>query len=187
MEPTPNKVLLGLFAAVAASYVFSALCFVPSFWQYVSSSLSDDAIVTVSLGVTTLILDKERLAFSMAGSLLLEAVFLSSQATCWFAGRCGTHADRWAIATKSHVPYPPRDLIRAAAVDTALGHLFRPLLLWLAVPLLRQRGCSLDVAAAAAFPCPAEALAHITAAIQVDDFLFYWTHRLMHENKWLYR
>jgi sterol desaturase/sphingolipid hydroxylase (fatty acid hydroxylase superfamily) len=100
---------------------------------------------------------------------------------------------------KKHVRYPSQERIWECVREVAVGHALRPLLLWLAYPLVLRRGIALSYGQAMG---DAESLSflgslksgttfpgvavHLFASIFVGDTVFYWAHRYFHENKWLY-
>jgi len=126
-------------------------------------------------------LDGHRLAFAGTSSIWLEAIFWITQCVMLLIGRDPNLFKKYSI-TKSHVTYPSPKLIQTALFETIQGHLLRPFLLWLIYPIYKKQGCFNT-----AIPSFPTLLTHMCFCILIDDTLFYWSHRLLHENRWLYQ
>ena len=84
---------------------------------------------------------------------------------------------------KNNSPYPSPDSIWHAFVDVIVSHFFtRPLLLLLAYPFLRSQ---LDFTVEN-LPSLWTLVWQFSFCMQVDDFFFYWGHRLAH-HKLIYK
>lgn len=127
----------------------------------------------------------ERWTFAALTSLYHDVfVFIPFNAALFAADRLGLfEASR--IQPGKH---PERTLIKEALRDLFVGHfLVNPVLAGLVVwPLFKNRMVSLSESVKT-FPSWKEFLLHFLVFIAVEDTIFYWTHRLLHESKWLYR
>ncbi len=165
------------FAAVL--YFLIIVCFHPLTW----TALVEPWILRPPVDVFGMVeLDRERLAFACGASIMLEAVFWAAQGLLYAVYRQPSLYACWHLPKSQ--PYPSAALMKKCVDDLIPSHALRPLLLWLVYPVYRWRATSFS---AAQLPDPLTLLLHLAIAIAVDDTLFYWAHRLLHENKWLYR
>ena len=134
----------------------------------------------ISLNTTVSWFNTRRLAFAIVFAMWLEAIFWVAQLLNYLITKNRSLFKQFTIP-KTHVKYPSPTLINTALSDTISGHLLRPFLLWLVYPVYQWRGCF-----SAATPAPTVVVAQLMFCILVDDGLFYWSHRLLHENRWLY-
>ena len=126
-------------------------------------------------------LDSTRLLFAALTSVYLELTFWTAQYLLLCVTRNPTLFKQYTIS-KTHVTYPATELIQTALSETIQGHCLRPIFLWLAYPVYKYRGCL-----SAPVPSLFTLCAQLLFCILIDDTLFYWSHRLLHANKWLYR
>lgn len=131
-------------------------------------------------------MDSPRLRFAVSASLALESIYWASQAVCLWITRCPSLFDRYSIRSKSDrkKAYPSSTLLRRAFSSMIQGHLLRPLILWIFYPIYARRGCFNDESISSSW---LSLVASIVFSMLVDDALFYWSHRFLHENKSLYR
>jgi sterol desaturase/sphingolipid hydroxylase (fatty acid hydroxylase superfamily) len=166
-------------------YVPCAVILLPQSWswweEYSSSSKSKTTSNHLHLFDDTLVLDSHRLGFALGGSIFLECIFWSAQGLLLMITRSPSLFEKFTIK-KTHVDYPNQTQIDTALAELAVSHLARPFLLWLFYPAWVARGCM-----AATFPSLQEMCIHLIFSILIDDTLFYWSHRLLHSNKWLYQ
>ena len=128
----------------------------------------------------------DRSLFTVGTCVILEVTFLSGALIFWMLRRL-FWARKWhtAFHTTKDPPQPPQSLLREAWMDHFLSlFIFRPILVWLLFPLFTFCGMSL---AAAELPSVAVACRQVLIFIVIDDTWFYWSHRWLHENRWLYR
>jgi sterol desaturase/sphingolipid hydroxylase (fatty acid hydroxylase superfamily) len=160
-------------------YVAVVACFFPSAWTWLSNNSSnlddDDAEDDGTL------FNAQRLRFALISTFWLEVIFWTAQSLLLLITRNPELFTAWTIK-KKHVSYPSKELLTTALNETLQGHLLRPIFLWLFYPLWAYRGC-FD----REFPSFFELSFHIFVCMLVDDTLFYWSHRVLHENKYLYR
>jgi len=73
--------------------------------------------------------------------------------------------------------YPTDQLMRKGLVDVSIKHLVAPFVLYLMWPLAAACG----VHATPELPSLSEVLLHLLVHILVQDTIFYWSHRLLHQ------
>jgi len=88
------------------------------------------------------------------------------------------------------LPYPSKEKIRATVLETILNHLLiRPILLYFTWPLFKYCGVEVYTDIGDAFntlPSRWTIFWQVIVCMQVDDFWFYWSHRLLH-HRWVYK
>mmetsp|Transcript_19907 Transcript_19907/g.25829 ORF Transcript_19907/g.25829 Transcript_19907/m.25829 type:complete len:194 (-) Transcript_19907:899-1480(-) len=81
-------------------------------------------------------------------------------------------------------PYPSEKLVRECLVETLLNHfILRPILLYFTWPVFKRFGAEVfdDVAAyLTSVPTIGTIAFQVAICMQIDDFWFYWSHRLLH-------
>lgn len=129
------------------------------------------------------LIDADRLAFVASTVLLLEIVFWSS--IIFYMGLI----ERWNVfdlqrfAIRRMQSYPSKEKLQECLTDVLLGHfLIRPFVLYISYPYIRN----LLVFGLVEIPNPWTILWQFLFCTQVDDFLFYWLHRLSHVG-WFYK
>jgi len=168
-------------AAFSASlYALTLACFKQSVLVWFDALWLDRPPMLLLGGVVEL--DRQRLAFAVAASCFLELIFWLGQALLLAVYRQPLLCAQFRMAKSQ--PFPSDDLMRKCIDDVWQGHALRPLLLWLVHPVYRWRGTPFS---SVALPPAATLCAHLAVAVAVDDTLFYWAHRAMHESRWLYR
>lgn len=141
----------------------------------------------ISLGIPDYISnafnDPDRIHFVVATVLLLEGVFW----TCVLFYMVMLHKwnllnlKRFAIKQTQIKPYPSNEMLTSCLIDVSVGHfLIRPCVLFLSYPFLRK------LLNFTTIPSWGTVLWHLLICSQIDDFLFYWLHRLCHTG-WLYK
>ena len=163
-----------LLYSVAGSFFYQPL------WQRVKDMTIRD-VATVSIGGVAF--DSEKLFSAALASVWLELLFWATQLLVYTVVSSPEHFARLEIK-KKHVSYPNSELLRKCVEDLAVGHAVRPILLWGSMYLFDLRGIDFSVGS---FPSLPTMLWHAFISVQVDDFLFYWVHRWMHENRWVYK
>lgn len=129
------------------------------------------------------LLDKKRVAFTMLTVSMLEICF-------WvLIFYYMILIDKFNLfglkkyAIKCNHPFPENKMIWDCFSDVCIGHfLIRPVLLFASYPLLMSR-LEFDVEG---IPNLLVFIIQIFVCMQVDDFMFYWGHRLLH-HKLLYK
>ena len=116
----------------------------------------------------------DRWFFTMYTMVVLETTF-------WLCQALYLSLDVFSLMQRFriHGPegYPSAVLIRECLVDIAVAHaVFRPVLLFLAYPLFASRCGFLPDQQ----PSWWTVLWQILVCMQIDDALFYWSHRLLH-------
>ena len=82
-------------------------------------------------------------------------------------------------------PYPSSKMVKDCLIDIVIGHTFiRPLLLFISFPIInRYLSFSSELSD---LPSALTLVWQFLVCMQIDDFLFYWIHRLFHVG-WLYK
>ena len=132
--------------------------------------------------VVDLFRDNDRLSFVILTMIFLETCFWS----CMFYYMI--LIDKVNIfglkryALKNHATYPNKSMVWECMKDVVVSHfLVRPILLFLAYPYIAQ--C---LSFGSNLPSLTTIAWQLFVCVQVDDFLFYWLHRLFHY-KYLYK
>lgn len=129
--------------------------------------------------------DEQRISFVLISVCCLEAVFWTAILLYMvLIDRLNLFGlKRYAI--KQTQPYPSREIIVECFQDVLFGHfLMRPIMLFFAYPYLKLAldfGTGLEN-----FPSWLTIAWQFVVCMQVDDFLFYWLHRLCHVG-WFYK
>lgn len=127
----------------------------------------------VQLGPVSI--DRSRLGFTVGTVAVLEAVFWTLQLFYAIVGRSERLA---AHKIENKQPRPSAALWKECFVDVCVGHfLLRPPMLLVGWGLFEWCGVSLSPSG---LPTAAKAAWQLLVCTQVDDCLFYWTHRLLH-------
>ncbi|KAL6065545.1 aldehyde oxygenase (deformylating) [Balamuthia mandrillaris] len=126
-------------------------------------------------GLTERFSDRTLFAFS---SLLHSAVFFGLNFLLHLAHRRNLF-QRYKIQKHK---YPSPELLRKALWNVVPKHVTAPVVLWLTWPVFQMCGVHTD-----SFPSMLEVVGHIFVYIIIQDTLFYWSHRLLHTSKWLYK
>eukprot|EP00051_Salpingoeca_urceolata_P012431 m.154030 g.154030 ORF g.154030 m.154030 type:complete len:217 (-) comp17488_c0_seq3:416-1066(-) len=121
----------------------------------------------------------DRVLFVMGTVLIVESVF-------WFLNAMLAVCYKCNLLTRYRIQpgtFPRWGLIQECLLDVLVSHFaVRPLLLLVAFPLVVKCG----VGFGATLPSVWTAVWHVLVSMQVDDCLFYWSHRLLH-HPWLYK
>ena len=153
-SPRTQLSLARLVPLAVLLHVFVLGCFLPVCWGW----LADKNWFGFS----------ERLGFAVASSVHIEVTFWLANLLIVQVERTSVLYARWAILKPA--PYPTATQLRKCLGDVALSHALRPLLLWLAVPLFRSRGCNLD----GTTPLSSlDLVLHLAFAVVLDDTIFY--------------
>lgn len=127
------------------------------------------------LQIGTVEVSRDRLAFTVGTVVVIEVVFWTLQLFYMCVGRSRRLAAR---KIQNRQPEPSAKLMRDCLVDICVGHfLIRPPLLFLGWGAFEYCGISMSVHG---WPAATTALWQLLVCMAVDDFLFYWTHRLLH-------
>jgi sterol desaturase/sphingolipid hydroxylase (fatty acid hydroxylase superfamily) len=161
--------LLKICITVSTLYLLLSAIFLPRTWHFIFNTTQNRTFNT------------QRLSFAFFSSLWLEVLYWNAQLLLLLISRNKTLYTQFSII-KKHVAYPEPKLISKALSETIQGHLLRPLLLWIAYPVWNYMGCL-----SATYPSFWEGTTQLFCCMLIDDTLFYWSHRLLHENKFLYR
>jgi fatty acid hydroxylase domain-containing protein 2 len=150
-----------------------------SFWKFEEYS-SPDLGFLAGYGVPDIIThslqDKERLFFVGVTVLLLEICFWGF-AFFYMVAIDHFNVFGWKRFKFSTTQPPSNDLVWNCFIDVLTGHIFvRPLLLFIAYPFLRAH----LTFSSASVPNFYTVLWQLFVCVQVDDFLFYWSHRMLH-------
>jgi hypothetical protein len=95
---------------------------------------------------------------------------------------------QYSIQPPAKTPFDQKPALFAKVwFDTALNHLVKiPLAILLALPLLSKRITGMSARDSLTLP-PLKTLGlHLLASIVIEDALFYWSHRILHD-KWLFK
>lgn len=183
---------LAAYASAAILYALLVIGSTPVAWNLIIRPEATASTVTKGFS-----LDPARLRFAVGLSVWLEFVFFAAQGILWSVTTSPGHFQKSSIK-KSHVKYPERTQIWHCIKDIALGHMFRPFFLWFSYPLLHVCGVALStnqyhkakrtgyLGSFQDAMTPQGILTHLLACVLIGDTVFYWGHRYLHENKWLY-
>ena len=127
-------------------------------------------------GVSTALADVDRWHFVATATLCMELTFWLS-----IAFHAAVRASGWFEKYRIHHSQPPADaeLLSRAWTDVMVGHLLiRPPLFFVVYPVLR-RVLQFDDNGTQPVVLWRSAL-QLMVIIQIDDFLYYWVHRMLH-------
>ncbi len=129
--------------------------------------------------------DERRIFFVLVSVFLLETMFWSLSFFYMII------VGQWdAFGLKKYAipqiqPYPSSQMVKECLLDIVIGHVFiRPLLLFVSFPVF-SRYLSFS-SSLSDIPSALTLLWQFLVCMQIDDFLFYWIHRLFHVG-WLYK
>ena len=126
----------------------------------------------------------DRLLFTAGTCFILEVTFLSGCVVFWLLDALPALFRPWQATFPKAKPQPPAALLREAWTDHFLStFIVRPILVWLLYPAFTYCGMRIETAA---LPTAAAACRQLVLCILIDDTWFYWSHRWLHENRWLY-
>ena len=151
-------------------------------WKYnIDVSTTSNVVLVFNIEFS-----KERLNYTFLTTVYFELVFWLAQLLLYIimvSSADFRSKNNIILIQKKHVKYPSKELLKKCIEDLTVDHLMRPFLVWLFYPVLQWCGVSFSEA----LPTWSVILKQICICALTDDFLFYWIHRLFHENKFLYK
>lgn len=125
----------------------------------------------------------DRAVFVLGTVLVHEAVFIGLNVLLWLL-HVTRIADRWKIQRERS---PSRELVLRTLRSLAVSHvLVQPLQLYLLYPIFLWSGMALSRESLASVSW-LSLVAFFAGALAINETGFYWSHRLLHSNAWLYR
>ena len=183
---TDSFVGWGIYSVAAVLYIFVfAGAFSPALWRWVDE-LGGPAGATFDM-FGQFELDRARLVFSGVFALPAEVTFWLAQGLLLLVMRRPALYNKYRVRGKDHATFPSAKLLGTCMQEIAVGHGVRPLLLWLAYPLWHTWAGMQVHSGPTSFPSVATVCLHLAGSVAVDDTLFYWSHRAMHESRWWYK
>ena len=131
-------------------------------------------------------IDRDRLEFVVISVAVLEIVFWSSVMYWKMIEKYDLFGFKSKYAIKNKRSEATPELKSECLREVLLGHLLvRPVLLYLVYPFLKS---NLDMSnGLLGFPDAKTILLHVFLSAQIDDFLFYWSHRILHHKMFYVR